>query len=108
MTEAECREKVRCSLSDKTGVLRFDNFEIVDAAECEETADKIADYLIGRALSEVKADRIREIGRDGHALCANVVAQLVIESQEVFVGGKVLCGSKSRQERTGQRRKEAS
>ncbi len=88
MTESECRERIRCTMSDKSGVLRFENFEIVDTPEAAETAEKIRDYLVGRALADVEAGRIREMGRDGHLLCAHVVAQLVTESQAVFVRGK--------------------
>ena len=85
MTENECRNKVRCALSDATGQLRFESFDIVDAPECADTAQKIAQYLVGRPLAEVDPGRIRDIGRDGNPLCGRVVARLVEESQRTFV-----------------------
>ena len=85
MTKQECRNKIRCAMSDKTGVLRFESFDIVDAPDCAETGDRIRQYLVGRALAEVDVGRIREIGGHGHPLCARVVAQLVTESQETFL-----------------------
>lgn len=85
MAEQECRDKVRCAMSDKTGVLRFEGFDIVDTPECAETAAKIRKYLVGRALAEVDVRRIRDMGCDGDSLCARVVAQMVAESQAIFV-----------------------
>ena len=95
MTEQECRNKVRCAMSDRTGLLRFKSFDIVEAPECAGMTERIRCYLIGRALAEVDLGYIREIGHDGHALCCRVVAQLVAESQGVFLhrarvtGGRV-------------------
>jgi hypothetical protein len=87
-------------MSDRTGVLCFENFDIVDAPECHETAEEIRRYLVGRALTDVDVSQIREIGRDGHALCARVVAQLVTESQGIFVHGHVLSDAHRSGERT--------
>jgi len=93
MTEDECRSKVRCAMSDRSGVLRFESFDIVDAPERAGTAQTIHRYLVGRALAEADTERIREMGRDGDVLCARVVAQLVAESQAVFGHDGPLAGS---------------
>ncbi len=85
MTEGQCRNRVRCVLSDKTGVLRFKSFDIVDAPECRETAATLRHYLVGRALAETDTGYIRELGRVTRPLCARVVAQLVEESQQTFI-----------------------
>jgi len=87
MTESECRERIRCAMSDRTGVLRFEGFDIVDAPRCAETAEKIRSYLVGRALAEVDAARIRRIGTEPDDPCARVVARMVAESQAIFVHG---------------------
>ncbi len=84
VTEQECRNGVRCAMSDRTGVLRFEGFDIVDAPECAETVYRIREYLVGRALAETDVDYIREIGLVEHPLCARVVAELVAQSQETF------------------------
>lgn len=85
MTKDQCRDRVRCGLSDTTGVLRFENFDIADAPDCADTAATLREYLVGRALAETDPERIRELGRITNPLCAQVVAHLVRESQETFV-----------------------
>ena len=87
MTEQQCRDRVRSALSDRTGVLRFESFDIVDAPDCADTAATLRHYLVGRGLAEVDAGHIRQVGRVTHPLCARVIAQLVQESQETFVRG---------------------
>jgi len=84
MTEQECRDRVRCALSDRTGALSFENFDIVDAPDCSETAYNIREYLLGRPLAEVDVDSIREMGDLGNPLCARVVAGLVADCQRLF------------------------
>jgi len=85
VTKNECRNRVRCALSDETGVLRFREFDIVGAPECRETVATLRHYLVGRALAETDAGYIRELGRVTRLLCARVVAQLVEESQQTFI-----------------------
>lgn len=85
MTEEDCRRRIRCMMSDRTGELRFEAFEIVDAPQCAATVERIRQYLLGRPLAEVDPGRIREIGRDENPLCARVVAQMVAESRRTFV-----------------------
>jgi len=93
MTEDECRSKVRCAMSDRTGVLRFESFDIVDAPGRAGTAQTIHRYLVGRALAEADTARIRKMGRDGDVVCARVVAQMVAESQAAFGHAGQLPGS---------------
>jgi len=85
MTKQECRDRVLCALSDRTGVLRFDSFDIVDAPDCEETAATLRHYLVGQALGETDIGYIRDLALVTHPLCAGVVAQLVQECQETFI-----------------------
>jgi hypothetical protein len=87
VTDQECRDRVRCALSDRTGTLRFESFDIVDAPDCAQAAATLRHYLLGRALAEADPDHIRESGREAYPLCARVVAQLVQESQEILIRG---------------------
>ena len=84
MTQKECWDRVRWALSDRSGVLRFESFDVVDVPECGETACGIRRYLAGRTLAEVDTSQIREIGHNTHPLCAQVIAQMVAEAQETF------------------------
>ena len=106
MTEDECRRKVRCAMSDRTGVLRFESFDIVDAPACAGTAQSIGRYLVGRALAEVDIARIREMGRDGDTVCARVVSQMVAESQAAFGHAGQLPGSRAAESTRTPNRKE--
>lgn len=46
MTEDECRNKIRCALTDRTGQLRFESFDIADAPEYTDMARRIREYLL--------------------------------------------------------------
>jgi hypothetical protein len=84
MSEDECRNKIRCGLSDRSGVLRFESFDIVDAPECAEIAYGLRAYLVGRALAEVDVGHLQEVLAAEHPLCGRVVVRLVTDSQEMF------------------------
>ena len=75
-------------MSDRTGMLRFEDFDIVDAPECAETVYRIREYLVGRALAGTDVDYIRGMGLVENPLCARVVAELVAQSQETFSRAK--------------------
>ena len=87
MTEEQCRDRIRCALSDRSGVLRFESFDIVDAPECEDVSYSVREYVIGRALAEVNVDHVRDLVGAEHPLCARTLAGLLAESQEMFGGG---------------------
>ena len=85
MEKRECQERIRCPVSDRLGEMRIENFDIVDAPECEEIADRLRTYLVGQPLADVDLAYIREIGRATHPLCAEVVSKLVQRGQEKFL-----------------------
>ena len=85
ITEQECRDSMRCGLSDRTGTLRFDTLDIVASPDCIEIATALRGYLVGRALAEADAAHIRQLGGMTHPLCAGVVAGLVQRAQSTFL-----------------------
>jgi len=85
MKKQECRNRVRCALSDSSGQLRVESFNIVDTPECQEMAEHLREYLVGKALAEVDAEHVRELARGAHPVCALEVSRLVRECQETFV-----------------------
>jgi len=68
MYSKDCRNKIRYSLSDASGVLRFTAFNIVDALECGDTPEMLRKYLVGRPLADVDVDYIRGLGCKGDVL----------------------------------------
>ncbi len=86
MTEEQCRDRIRCALSDRSGVLRFESFDIVDAPECEDIRYSVREYVIGRTLAEVDVHHVRKVVAAAHPLCARVLARLMAESQGIFAG----------------------
>ena len=84
MTPDRCTDKVRFSLSDASGVLRFKSFGIIDAPECRQIAEALRDYLVDRPLSEVDVDHVRHLSCPGDGLCMNRIAELVVEYREMW------------------------
>ena len=84
MSSEECKDSLRYSLSDESGVLRFDGFEIVSSAECRETQKALQEYLVGRALSEVDLDYLRGLACSRGGGCMDAVIEAVQEHQEMF------------------------
>ena len=84
----ECVDKVRFSLSDKTGVLRIDDFDIVDAPQCTTFAEKLKRYLIGRPVAEIDVDYIRSLGCSGDGQCMRTIVDVIAEYHELFADTK--------------------
>ena len=84
MTPDQCLDKVRFSLSDASGVLRFKSFDIIDAPECQEIAEELRSYLVGRPRSQVDVDYIRNLRCPGSGLCMVRIAEVVAEYREMW------------------------
>jgi len=80
----ECYDSVRFSLSDLSGRMQFESFNITDMPECRRTASNIRNYLLHRPLGEVDVGRIRSMERDGRCPCVAQVIWVVREQQRLF------------------------
>ena len=85
MNRDDCSNKVRFSLSDETGVLRFTSFDIADVPDFCEMAETLQEYLVGRPLADVDAGYLRELSCSGNAECLRAVIRMVGEYQQLFV-----------------------
>ena len=85
MYSKECRNKIRYSLSDASGVLRFTAFNIVDAPECGDIQEMLRQHLVGRPLADVDLDDIRGLRCKGDGECIRTVIRVIEESQHMFV-----------------------
>ena len=63
MGSEDCRNKVRFRLSDRTGALRFESFDTVDAPLCPETARSLRRYLVGQRFADVNPTYIWQLLR---------------------------------------------
>ncbi len=87
MRPMDCKDKVRLSVSDETGVMRIKHFNITDAPECREFAENLRKRLLGKPLDDIDAKEIREMPCKGNGLCGRVVADIVEEYQNMLSRG---------------------
>ena len=80
----ECYDSIRFSLSDLSGQMRFESFDVVDTPDCEDVAASLREYLVRRPLAEVNVERIRSMECDGRCTCLGEVARVVREQQRLF------------------------
>jgi len=80
----ECYDSIRFSLSDMSGRMQFESFDITDMPECRRAATGIRDYLLHRPLQEVDVGRLRSMERDGRCPCVAQVVGVVREQQRLF------------------------
>ena len=84
MSPVDCRDKVKLSLSDESGVLRVKAFNIVNAPECQELAESLRGHLLSRSLKDIDVIKIREMACCGDGLCGHTVADIIEEYQSMF------------------------
>ncbi len=81
----DCRDKVRFVLSDKTGALRFTDFEIVNAPECNGVARTLREYLLGQPLAELDLGYIREMTCTGNGQCIRDIVSVIEDTLSTLV-----------------------
>ena len=72
MLSEECHDRIRLSLSDETGVLCFESFEIVGVTQCKDMEQRLRAYLVGRPLRDVDLARLGALRCDGDGVCVLV------------------------------------
>jgi hypothetical protein len=80
----QCYDSIRFSLSDLSGQMRFETFDIVDVPECEDLAARLRKYLVRRPLAQVDVRRIRSMRCADKCTCLPEVARVVREQQRTF------------------------
>ncbi|KPK50876.1 MAG: hypothetical protein AMK72_01105 [Planctomycetes bacterium SM23_25] len=80
----ECYDSIRFSLSDLSGQMRFQSFDLVDMPDCEDVAASLREYLVRCPLAEVDVERIRSMECDDRCTCLGEVARVVREQQRLF------------------------
>ena len=84
MSSEHCHGNVRFRLSDGTGALRFESFDIVDAPLCQVTAASLRQYLLGRRLADVDPDYIAELTCPGDGACMQEIVDMLWDYKALF------------------------
>ena len=80
----ECYDLIRFTLSDLSGHMQFESFDIADMPECRRVAARIQDYLLHCPLAEVDLGRIQSMAGDGGCPCVTQAVRIVREQQRLF------------------------
>ena len=85
MSPQDCYDRVRFSLSDASGSLRFESFAITDAGGCRRAERALRAHLVGRALADVDPDRLGGLEGAESCGCMPAVMQAIREHKDLFV-----------------------
>ena len=81
----DCYDKIRFTLSDKTGELCFTEFDIINAPECVSQVKELRAKLLGRRLADINTADILKISCSGNGQCMISVVSIIKEYQERFL-----------------------
>ncbi len=81
-----CDDRLRFRLGNESGVLRFEEFSIINPLECRGMEHTLREYLVGRSLADVDLDYLRGLRcpADGESLRALIAT--VQKHQQLFAG----------------------
>jgi hypothetical protein len=82
----DCYERIRYTMNDDTGELRFTSFRILGGAECREVERTLKEYLLSRPLRDLEASRIKRMECPRGRQCIETMAQTVAELQSLVAG----------------------
>lgn len=77
---------VRFVLSDDSGTMRFERFDILNAPECSAFVTEAQAYLSGRALAEIDMDHVRQLCRGDCPECIAAVEGVLLQYRDLFGG----------------------
>ena len=81
----DCYDKVRFTLSDETGDLRFTAFEIINSPECASQVEEIRAKLLGQRLADINTAEILRISCLGNGQCIKTIVNIITEYQDRFL-----------------------
>ena len=85
MSTKDCHDKLRFRLNDDSGVLRFMEFEILNTPACQDMEKTLREYLVGRALTDVDLEYLRNLACTGNGTCMQAVIREVQQYQYLFI-----------------------
>ena len=72
----ECHDRIRFTLTDQEGPLRFKEFEIDDDSICMCIKSAIQSYLLNSPLGDIDIDAIYHALSERHSECAGAIADI--------------------------------
>ena len=81
----DCHDRLWFRLNDDDGLLRFAEFEILNASRCRGLEETLRGYLVGRALADIDLDYLRTLVCMGNGDCVQGVIREVRKHQHLFV-----------------------
>jgi hypothetical protein len=85
MSQEDCYNRIRYSLSDASGVMRFTSFEIIDAPQCKNTNKLLREHLMSRPVADVDLDYLRGMTCELNGECIRTVIRIVEDYQRLLV-----------------------
>jgi hypothetical protein len=79
-----CRDVIRFRLSDDSGYLCFEAFEIVNSPECRQFEAALKEYLIGRPLATVDVRYLKSLKCNAECECVSAIIREVEKQQRMF------------------------
>ena len=85
MFSESCQNKLRFRLNDDDGMLRFVEFEVLNASGCRGMAETLREYMLGRALADVDLDYLHNLTCAGDGECMRAIIREVEKHQHLFI-----------------------
>lgn len=85
MSISSCADKIRFSLSDRSGKLCFEQFDIIDHPACNNVAEQMRAVIVGKPLAEIDLDALQAIECRGSRGCIEAACEIIAECQRMFV-----------------------
>ena len=82
--EDDCEDKIKFSLSDRGGELRFTEFNIAGDSSCAVMEDRMREYVMARPLAEIDVEFIRSLDCSGGNRCGLAIAKVIEDHQSLF------------------------
>ena len=84
MSASECNDRLRFRLSDDSGVLRYEEFTILDTLDCKDMQHTLRDYLVGRSLADVDLDFLRALKCPADGECLHALIGMIQTHKQLF------------------------
>ena len=86
--DQDLRDGIRYSLSDRSGSLCFEAFDVVGVPGAEPLAEQVREMVVGRPLEAVDVEAIQRLGLRHNGRYARAVARAISECQALFAWGQ--------------------
>lgn len=83
MDSQQCQHRVRFSMSDESGTLRFTEFEVKDQEDCS-TVRELTSYLLERPAFDIDWEHVARMSAQSPCTCAEDVLSVLGHCREIL------------------------